>query len=112
MNLPLEGRAAPWLRDVVRPAATARPDEPRGAACARGDFVVVVDDAGVVLGLLGRRAAASDDEATVEQAMREGPRTFRPHETLAGVRKRLESRGIAKAIVTTLDGKLVGVVDL
>lgn len=112
MGLPLEGNAGPWLRDVVRPAPTALLDERRGVASGRGELVVVVHADNVVLGTLGRRAAARDDDVTVEEAMSEGPRTFRPDATLADVRERLAPRGIRAALVTTLDGRLVGIVDL
>lgn len=74
---------------------------------------VVVNEERVVLGLLGRRALADDDttaETTVEDAMTEGPSTTRPNTPARAVRERLERQGLTQALITTSDGRLVGVV--
>jgi CBS domain-containing protein len=71
---------------------------------------VVVNDTNVVLGLLGREALSTAAEGTVEDAMTEGPRTTRTNKPAADVLERLERQNISIAIVTTSDGRLVGVV--
>jgi CBS-domain-containing membrane protein len=64
----------------------------------------------VVLGRFGRAALQADEEQTVEETMSEGPGTVRPNEPLEPLRNRLDQRGLRTTLVTTSDGKLVGVV--
>lgn len=73
---------------------------------------VVVNEERVVLGLLGRRALVHGDtaETTVEDAMTEGPSTTRPNTPARAVRDRLKRQGLTQALVTTSDGRLVGIV--
>jgi len=71
---------------------------------------IVVNEERIVLGRLGRRALERDDEQTVEEAMTEGPSTVRPDEPLAKLLARLERQELETALVTTSDGRLVGVV--
>ncbi len=75
------------------------------------DVCIVVSDAGVVLGRLGRKAlqAAAGE---VEGAMTPGPGTIRPSVPLETVVKRLRERDLTSALVTTSDGRLVGVLRL
>lgn len=40
--------------------------------------------------------------------MRNGPATFRPDEPVEKVAKRMRERGVSSVLVTTSDGKLVG----
>ena len=65
-----------------------------------------------MLGRLGRSALTRDDDASVEQAMSEGPSTIRPDTTLETITLRLHEQNLATALVTTLDGQLVGVLRL
>jgi CBS-domain-containing membrane protein len=44
--------------------------------------------------------------------MEPGPSTIRADTALEGLRKRLEERGLKTAVVTTPEGKLLGVVRL
>jgi len=74
------------------------------------DTCFVVTDDRVVLGRLGRRALASDDESTVERAMSEGPSTVRPSIGIDALMKRMDERGLTTFPVTTPDGRLVGLV--
>ena len=74
------------------------------------DQCIVVNDHRVVLGQLGRRALSGNDEVTVEDAMSDGPRTIRPDVPLTELLERLERQDLRSAIVTTSDGKLVGVI--
>ena len=115
-GLPLEGRPGP------RAGELAREDTP---VCAIGDRLVdvcssvlaggwdtclVVDEARVVLGRLGRAALARTDDVLVEDAMTEGPRTVRPDVRLEKLVDWMRRRRLTSAVVTTSDGRLVGVV--
>ena len=71
---------------------------------------IVVNAERIVLGRLGRRALGADDAQTVEQAMSNGPSTIRPNVPLAQLLQRLERQRLQTALVTTSDGRLVGVV--
>ena len=68
---------------------------------------VVVDDDRVVLGLLDGEALEGD-AATAADAMREGPTTIRPHVTLDDTVKSLAARRREQVLVTTSEGRLVG----
>ena len=74
------------------------------------DTCLVVNEERVVLGRLGRAAIAADDESSVEEAMSNGPGTVRPDEPLEPLLARLREHGLTQAVVTTSDGRLVGVV--
>jgi len=73
------------------------------------DTCVVVNDGGVVLGRLGRKVIGSDDDQSGEEAMTEGPSTVRPSIRLDALLKRMQSN-LNSWLVTTPDGKLVGLV--
>lgn len=62
----------------------------------------------MVLGLLREKELASDPETKAEDAMRNGPATFRPDEPAEKIAERMRRRGAAAVLVTTPDGKLVG----
>ena len=74
------------------------------------DTCIVVNNGGVVLGRLGRKAIGSDDDQSVEEAMTEGPNTVRPSIRLDALLKRMQSKNLNSLLVTTPDGKLVGLV--
>jgi Mg/Co/Ni transporter MgtE len=108
-NEPTIGEAA-W-RDVP----TCAPAEEVGAARERvhragWDRCVVVNEERVVLGLLREKELAAAREATAEEVMRNGPATFRPDEPVEKVRRRMRERGASSIVVTTPDGRLVGLV--
>jgi CBS domain-containing protein len=117
-GLPREGRAVrePSAGDAADPnVPTCRLEDDlrqvRERFRASGwEQCIVVNAERIVLGLLGRRALGSDDAQTVEQAMTNGPSTIRPNVPLAQLLQRLEHRGLQTALVTTSDGRLVGVV--
>jgi len=73
------------------------------------DTCVVVNEERVVLGRLGRRALASDGDGTVEDAITEGPSTIRPSARLEAIAERMEKQRLTSVIVSTSDGRLVGV---
>ena len=72
------------------------------------DQCFVVDDAGVVLGRLGRGALRRSDDVPVEEAMSEGPSTVRPSARLESVVARMSRQHLTNLPVTTSDGRLVG----
>ena len=71
---------------------------------------MVVTEQGVVLGRLGRNALRASAAQTVEEAMTEGPSTVRPSIGRAALLKRMQDNGLTSFVITTADGKLVGVV--
>ena len=96
---------------------TCRPDEPLNAVrervrAAGWDTCIVINQEQIVLGRLGRNALTRDDDRTVEDAMSAGPSTIRPDTPLATIAQRLCEKGLTSALVTTLDGELVGVLRL
>jgi CBS domain-containing protein len=113
-GLPREGRAAggPTAGDAADtsvPTCRLGDDlaEVRARVRAAGwDQCVVVNEQGIVLGRLGRRALSADSAVSVEEAMTEGPGTVRPNARLDELLERLERRNL----VTTSDGRLVGIV--
>ena len=71
---------------------------------------MVVDERGIVLGRLRRRALADDSNATVEETMTEGPSTVRPSIGIEAIVERMRKSNLTSFVVTTSDGKLVGLV--
>ncbi len=118
-GLPREGRLAeqPSGCDLARsdvPTCRLTDDLQEVRARVREtewDTCIVVTEAGIVLGRLGRKAIRSDDDQTVvEKAMTEGPSTVRPSIGLDALVKRMQDNNLTSWVVTTADGKLVGVV--
>ncbi len=114
-GLPTEGTLAslPTVGDAARrDVPTCAPEEKAGDAWERArkqgwDRCVVVNAERVVLGLL-RADRVSEPEVRVEQAMRNGPATFRPNEPVRKVAERMRKRKATAVLVTTPDGRLVG----
>jgi Mg/Co/Ni transporter MgtE len=72
------------------------------------DTCIVVNEQRVVLGRLGRKVLASDGAESVEQAMTPGPSTVRPSIGADALLERIRSRNLTSFLVTTPDGRLVG----
>ena len=116
-GLPTEGRlansprAGPAAnRDVPTCRLTDRIADVRERVRASGHTIcVVTNDDRVVLGRLTANALAADTKALVETVMESGPTTIRPDEPLEAVTERLRDRRVGSIIVTTVDGRLVGV---
>jgi CBS domain-containing protein len=72
------------------------------------DRCVVVNEERIVLGLLRESELASGPEMPAEEVMRNGPATFRPDEPVEKVAKRMRERRATGVLVTTSDGRLVG----
>ena len=115
-GLPTEGTLAgvPTIEDAARPdVPTCAPAEKVGDArdrvrAAGWDSCVVVNDERVVLGLLREKELALDPDVGVEQVMRNGPTTSRPNGSIWRVAERMRERGARTILVTTSDGRLVG----
>lgn len=115
-GLPLDGtngsetRAGAHVRTDV---PTCRLDQRLREVCERldesgWDTCFVVDEQGVVLGRLGRRAIRDREDVTAEQAMTPGPSTIRPSARLRDVVERMQKQRLTSLPVTTSDGRLVG----
>jgi CBS domain-containing protein len=64
----------------------------------------------VLLGLLSASAARNaDPEAPVSEVMEAGPSTVRPQRSVESALERLAKLGLDWAIVTTPEGRLIGV---
>src|SRR2546430_2339874 len=113
-GLPLEGTKGPRAGEHVRAdVPTCRLEERlqdvrRRVGDVGWDACIVVNEAGVVLGRLGRKALASDEDVAVEAAMTAGPSTVRPSITLAAIVERMSKRELTSALVMRSDGTLVG----
>jgi len=119
-GLPLEGTNG----SKTRAGAHVRTDVPR---CRPGDRLqdvceqldesgwdtcFVVDDRGVVLGRIGRRAIRRRANVLAEKAMTLGPSTVRPSARLEAMVERMQRQKLTNLPVTTSDGRLVGLLTL
>ena len=113
-GLPLEGTLGPRAGEHVRtdvPTCSLddRLQEVRAHVRSSGwDTCLVVNEERVVLGRLGRRALAGEDDVTVEKAMSSGPSTVRPNVTVAAMLERMRRQNLSNVVVTGLDGVLLG----
>src|SRR5262245_49279440 len=105
-GLPLEGtkglRAGGYVRADVPTCGLGEglQDVRRLVSAAGWDTCIVVNPAGVVLGRLGRKAFAVEEEIAVEAVMTAGPSTVRPSITLAAVLERMRKQKLTGALVT------------
>jgi Mg/Co/Ni transporter MgtE len=115
-GLATEGSKAqqPRAGDVARSdVPTCGLQEPLGAVAQRvraagWDACVVVNPERVVLGLLRAKELEADPELRIEQAMRPGPSTFRPHVPIAQLARFMADHDLDSSPITTSDGRLVG----
>ena len=118
-GLPREGRDAsiPRVGDVARrDVPTCQLDDHIGdvqkrVRAAGWDTCLVVNGERVVLGRLRGSAFDAAAERSVEEVMEAGPTTFRPDARLVEVVERMREKNVASVVVTTSDGRLVGLVD-
>jgi CBS-domain-containing membrane protein len=73
-------------------------------------FALVLAEDGTLLGRLRRSAIEDGTEATAEELMTPGPSTVRPDTEPAELRKKLDSKNLKTAIVSTPEGHVIGVV--
>ncbi len=115
-GLPREGTEAhtPGVADMARrDVPTCRLEERVGAVHDRvregsWDVCGVVNEQGVVLGLVRVEALGVDPDSPVEDVMQPAPVTFRPNLGLGEMPEYGTKQQIPRALVTTSDGVLVG----
>lgn len=111
-GLPVEGELATLARaiDVAEDIATCDPQEEVAKVRDRvGDQpCVVVNDARVVLGLFG--PSLETREGPVVDVMHPAPLTFRAGVPAAELASHLGERELGSALLTTAEGRLVGIV--
>ena len=117
-GLPVEGELAnvPRAIDVVKQEVpVCHPFDLIGdvsdqVEAAREDLCIVTNDEGIVLGRLRRRALASARGKAVHEVMESGPTTTRADDELEGLVQRLHNADVRSMLVTTPEGRLLGVV--
>jgi CBS domain-containing protein len=114
-GLPLEGQADSSTRAssvTSTEVPTCRLDELVPDIATRvpagWDICVIINDARIVLGLLGRSVLRSNQRRTAEDAMTAGPSTIRPSARLEAVAARMDEQNLTRMIVTRSDGTLFG----
>ena len=111
-GLPVEGEAGPFVGDHLLDVPTCTPDELASEVATRlvgagQERAVVVARGGEAIGLATvEQLKAGAERATVLDRMEVVPDTLRPHVPLSQVDER-----VARRLVTTPDGVLLGVVD-
>ena len=116
-GLPTEGPDAEQPRAGAvarRDVPTCAPSDRLGEARARvrqagWDACVVVNEERVVLGRVRGSAFDAPGDTPLDHVMERGPTTIRPDEALEAVARRLRDQDAASVLVTTPDGRLVGV---
>jgi CBS domain-containing protein len=115
-GLPIEGRAG----DLPRAGKVARADVPTCGLDERLEDVrlrveaagwnacVVVTEERVVLGLLREEELQGLSDRRIEEAMRPGPSTFRPHVHIVEMARYMLEHDLPNCPITTGDGVLVG----
>lgn len=115
-GLPREGKlaAVPHAGELARrDAPTCRLTDRIGDLQEQGRVAgwsacVVVNEERIVLGLLRKQVLDRDPQAVVETVMETGPSTFRPSALVSDVMDYLRRRNFDSAVITTSDGRLVG----
>jgi len=116
-GLPVEGKLAANLRagnvartDIPTCRLTDRLGDVRDRMLDSDQNVcVVVNDERVVLGRLRGDALRGDPGVTVESVMESGPTTTHTDDPLEAITERLQNARVASILVTTSDGRLVGI---
>jgi rhodanese-related sulfurtransferase len=118
-GLPFEGKRGPSTRigSIARndvPVVHARATLADAAKAFDDDntegIAVVVDDDGVVTGVLRREALGLDPNTPVVDAAQPGPSTFRPSLPIDELADYFRRRDQARALVTTVEGRWIGIV--
>ena len=109
-GLPVEGDEGPFAGDALAEVTTCGPDERVGDVLRRvidedSEHAVVVNEHGVVLGLVEPSGSEPSPDETAAAVMTLSPATVRPSVLLSSL-----PEGDSPAIVTNSEGKLMGVV--
>jgi Mg/Co/Ni transporter MgtE len=115
-GLPTEGSNAeqPRTGDVARrDVPTCRVDERLGDVAERArasgwNVCVVVNDERIVFGLLRSKELDGDPERRIEEAMRPGPSTFRPHVSAGEMARYMREHDLESSPITRSNGELIG----
>ena len=91
---------------------TCPPDQPLTALADMRprDAIIVVNEQGIVLGRIDAVPTSFESTAVAEDIMTPGPATVRAHEPLDALLSRMRARGTEQVLVTTPEGRLLGVV--
>jgi CBS domain-containing protein len=116
-GLPTEGTAEPGQRviDATRSdVPTCQQDDTIGQIRSRvidegWDLCVVLDCDGMAIGRIRGDGFESPDDRRVVEVMEPGPSTVRPDQTLQPLVQRMHKRNASNVIVTTPQGRLVGI---
>jgi CBS-domain-containing membrane protein len=117
-GLPTEGERAGEQRvgEIARDDAATCGLADRAADVARRidespyRFALVLAGDGTLLGRLRRSAIEEGTAASAEELMSPGPSTVRPDLAIEDLRERLDAKDLKTAIVSTPEGKVIGVV--
>lgn len=117
-GLPAEGSdtAQPRIgdltqRDVPRCSIDERLADLSGRMAPGWIWCAVVNDAGILLGRIRRRQLDEQPDARVEDAVENGPSTFRPSTPASELLEKMKKSGrFETAFVTDSDGRLWGLV--
>jgi Mg/Co/Ni transporter MgtE len=102
---------------VLRPpTATCRPTTSAGQIrtelpAGPDSICAVTNEAGIVVGRVRWKDLPEDEDVVVEDFMQIGPATVRPREELSGMVERMRSAGVKTILVTTPQGRLLGIVN-
>jgi Mg/Co/Ni transporter MgtE len=117
-GLPTQGEHAdvPRAKDLLRDdVVTARLDEPVSAVRPRVarspyGFAFVLAEDGTLLGRLRKAALEGDPAAAAQHAMEPGPSTVRADSKLEKLTARMRQHNLKAMVVTTPEGRLLGVI--
>ena len=118
-GLPREGKRAdsPQIGDLVRrDVPVCHLDDCVGEVLQRiqtagWDQCVIVNNTGIVLGLLRGEALHAAPETPVALAMESGPTTIRPNRSPRDIREHMRQHGATSVVVTAPTGQLMGIVE-
>ncbi|HEV2686037.1 MAG TPA: CBS domain-containing protein [Actinomycetota bacterium] len=114
-GLPTEGTNGerPRAADVARKdVPTCGLQETLGDVRARAsgwNVCVVVNEQRVVMGLLRAKELDADHDRLIQEVMRPGPSTFRPHVSITEMATYMTEHKLESSPITTSDGKLIGI---
>lgn len=116
-GLPLEGTdpRLPAVKDALRvdPPSCRPGDDVATARRLRGDDtqVIVINEEGVILGVMRKESWDAPDDVLVRVAMRLGPSTVHPGDSLEPLIGRMREKGTESVLVSDPEGRLIGVLD-